>query len=392
MHTIHNIDIKLQHGEAIYLQLANYIKRQIAVGDFQPGGCLPTIRNLAEQLDIDPGTVARAYKELEREGIVLSRPGRGSIISSAIIEKSIIQQQHKRLSLVVEKAILEGFGLGFKEEEIIAAFISQLGEWRERRNRVNVKEDTVATRRSKVVRFAGSHDLAIELIESHLGILYPDQRFSATFVGSFPGLIALASGTVDIAGSHLLDSESCEFNVPFIRRLLPNENVVLINLLQRFQGLILAPGNPKSINSMQDLTRTDVTIVNRQNGSGTRILFDSRLLDLSIKPTQIKGYDREEKTHTAVASLIAQGRADVGLGAEPAAIIHGLDFIPILKERYDLVVLSDTFRKPKLRKLHEVICSKGFLSMLRSMPGYDVSDTGKIQIIGPDSMATYQSN
>jgi molybdate-binding protein/DNA-binding transcriptional regulator YhcF (GntR family) len=392
MHTIHNIDINLQQGEAIYLQIANHIKRQIATGDFQQGSCLPAIRSLAAQLDIDPGTVARAYRELEKDGILLSRPGRGTVISSKIIEKSIIQEQHKRLSLVVEKAILESLGLGFTVEEIMAAFIARLGEWRERRTLTDMERDTVAARQSKEVHFAGSHDLAVELIESHMGILYPDQRFSATFVGSFPGLVALAGRSVDIAGSHLLDSESGQFNIPFIRRLMPNENVILINLIQRFQGLILAPGNPKSINSIQDLTRPDVTIVNRQNGSGTRILFDSRLLDLGIEPTRITGYDHEEKTHTAVASLISQGRADVGLGAESAAIVLGLNFIPLLKERYDLVVLADTFEKPKLRKLHEVVCSKSFLSMMRSMPGYDVSDTGKIQIIGPDSMAIYQSN
>jgi GntR family transcriptional regulator len=171
MHTIQHIDINLQHGEAIYLQIANHIKRQIATGDFQPGSSLPAIRSLAEQLDVDPGTVARAYRELERDGITVSRPGKGTVISSMIVEKSFVLEQRKRLSLVVEEAILESFSLGFTVEEITAAFVERLGEWRERRAQTASERNTVTARHLKEVRFAGSHDLTVELIGSHMGIL-----------------------------------------------------------------------------------------------------------------------------------------------------------------------------------------------------------------------------
>lgn len=166
---------------------------------------------------------------------------------------------------------------------------------------------------------------------------------------------------------------------------MSNETVVVINLVQRVQGLMLAAKNPKHIVGIQDLTRPDITFVNRQKGSGTRILLDSRLISLGIATTEIKGYEREENTHMAVASLIAQGRADVGLGAQSAANVVGLDFIPLLKERYDLIALQEKFERPPLSKLHEVVSSNDFRNMLSSIPGYDISETGKITIVSPKS-------
>lgn len=166
---------------------------------------------------------------------------------------------------------------------------------------------------------------------------------------------------------------------------MPNETVVLVNLVQRVQGLMLAPKNPKHILGIEDLSRPDITFVNRQKGSGTRILFDSRLLRMGMAPAEIRGYEHEETTHMGVASLIAQGQADAGLGAQSAASVVGLDFIPLLKERYDLVALQQTFQQPPLRKLYEAISSDEFRNMLRSMPGYDVSETGKIITVSPRS-------
>ncbi len=223
----------------------------------------------------------------------------------------------------------------------------------------------------------------MELIGSHLNTLYPDVHFAATFVGSLAGLVALECGEADIAGAHLLDDESGEFNIPFVRRLMSNETIVLMTLMQRLQGLMVAPNNPKHILGIQDLTRPDIIFVNRQKGSGTRILLDSRLLGLGIAPAEIMGYEHEEKMHTAVASLIAQGRADAGLGAQSAASTQGLDFIPLLKERYDLIAVKEMFEQPLLSKLQEVVCSDVFRNMLRSIPGYDVSETGKIITVSP---------
>ncbi len=387
MHTNTELGISLRPDEAVYLQISQHIRRLIAVGQLEPGKRLPPIRSLAQQLKIDPGTVARAYRELEGEGIIVGRPGSGSFVSARVIEKRLAEQQQRRLALLVERALIEALGLGFTTEEIEASFTIRLAEWRERRQSEK-KQKAMAATPDKDIRFLGSHDLAIELIGTHMGTLYPELRFSATFVGSLAGLVAVAGRQADIAGSHLLDTESGEFNTPFIRRLMPDDDVVLIHLMQRFQGLMVAPGNPKQIRDIKDLISPDITFVNRQNGSGTRILFDSQLLSLGIAPDNIRGYGHEETTHMAVASLIAQGRADAGLGAESAANVLGLDFIPILKERYDLVVLADTFARPALRRLHEVITSKSFQSMLHTISGYDVSDTGKVVTISRSS--TYQ--
>ena len=224
--------------------------------------------------------------------------------------------------------------MGFTTEDIEVAFTIRLAEWRARRLETTLKKEPSIKQRNEI-HFIGSHDLAIELLASHLSTVYPDIRFIPSFVGSLAGLMALEQGEADIAGSHLLDTESGEFNIPFIKRIMPNETVTLMNLMQRVQGLILAAGNPKHITGIKDLGRADVTFVNRQKGSGTRMWLDSQLLNLGIISDKINGYDHEENTHVAVSNIIADGEADVGIGAQSAANIAGLDFIPLFKERYE---------------------------------------------------------
>jgi putative molybdopterin biosynthesis protein len=196
--------------------------------------------------------------------------------------------------------------------------------------------------------------------------------------------MALEQGEADIAGAHLLDNESGEFNIPFIKRLMPNETVTLMNLMQRVQGLMLATRNPKHITGIKDLTRTDVTFVNRQKGSGTRMWLDSHLLSLGIAANNVRGYEREEKTHVAVSNIIAQGEADVGLGAQSSASVAGLDFIPLFKESYDLITLQGNFEQPRIQRIKEVVSSKSFQQMLNSMPGYDLSQTGNTITVKPN--------
>jgi putative molybdopterin biosynthesis protein len=283
----------------------------------------------------------------------------------------------------VETAVLEALGLGFSAEDIEKAFTLRLAGWRQHRAESAGKKLLAPTQASQTIRFVGSHDLAVELLASHLCTLHPDIQFSSTFVGSLAGLVALECGEADIAGSHLLDEDSGQFNIPFIKRLMPNETVVLINLMQRVQGLMVTPGNPKHILGITDLKRPDIVFVNRQKGSGTRIFLDSQLLRLGIMPAEVKGYGHEEKTHVAVASLIAQGRADVGLGAQSAANLAGLDFIPLLRERYDLIALQNDFESPLFHNVKEVVCSQGFRNMLGSIAGYDVSETGRLVTLNP---------
>lgn len=377
------MNIVFRQDESVHTQIADHFQMQIALGKLRPGDRLPAIRELARQLKLNPGTVARAYYELERQGIINTRRGGGSFVSTSAGGIQVAEQRQKRLTTLVERAILEAMGLGFTTEEIESSFVLRLADWRERRAQSGRKKATPAHNQSCDILFYGSHDLAIELLASHLATLYPGFHFTSSFVGSLAGLMALEYREADIAGAHLLDTESGEFNTPFVRRLMPNETVVLMNLAQRVQGLILAKDNPKHVTGIPDLKRPEITFVNRQKGSGTRILLDSQLLSAGILPSEIKGYEREEKTHVAVATFVARGGADVGLGTESAANLAGLDFIPLFKERYDLITLSESFIQPKIQKIHEVIRSESFQKMLRAMPGYDLSDTGKITTITP---------
>jgi putative molybdopterin biosynthesis protein len=191
------------------------------------------------------------------------------------------------------------------------------------------------------------------------------------------GILAIKNGICHIAGTHLLDPETGEYNFPYIQQYLKGTDVKIINLVFREQGLIVQRGNPKRMKGLKDLLRKDISFVNRQKGSGTRILLDHSLNALSIEPGQIQGYEKEEFTHMAVASTVASGIADAGLGILPAAKAMDLEFIPIAKERYDLVIPSIYFEDEKIKKVIETIRSEAFKKMVLQMGGYDVSRTGE---------------
>ena len=374
----------VQPDESAYRQITDYVRTQVALGKLKPDERLPAIRDLAREMKLDPGTVARAYRELEQEGTIVTRLGKGSFIAAAINEKGVTETRQKRLSVVVEKAILEALGLGFSVEDIETVFTLHLAGWRERRSQSDSKKSYLPVTHGKTIRFTGSHDLAIELLAVHLGTLNPSVHLTTSFVGSLAGLMALESNEADIAGAHLFDEETGQYNVAYAEKLMPNETVVLINLVQRIQGLMIKPGNPKHILGISDLTRPDIIFVNRQKGSGTRILLDAQLRHQGIPHTKVKGYDREETTHSAVAGAVARGDVDVGLGAQSAASAVGLDFIPLVKERYDLIMLKESLESAPFNLIPEVVRSEAFLAMLGSMPGYDTSETGRIYTVSPE--------
>jgi putative molybdopterin biosynthesis protein len=196
-------------------------------------------------------------------------------------------------------------------------------------------------------------------------------------VGSLGGILAIKNGNCHMAGSHLLDPETGEYNFPYIHTYLNGMEVRVIHLVWREQGLFVQRGNPKKVKGLDDLLRKDITFINRQKGSGTRILLDHTLKVLSLKPDQIRGYEKEEFTHMAVASTVASGIADAGLGILPAAKAMNLDFIPIAKERYDVIIPSIYFEDEKVQKVIETIRSDDFKRMVSQMGGYDVSRTGE---------------
>ena len=201
---------------------------------------------------------------------------------------------------------------------------------------------------------------------------------ASTNVGSYGGLLALRRREAHLAGSHLIDPATGDYNVAEARRVLPDRSLVLVNFVQRQQGLILPRGNPKQIGSLGDLTNDGVRFVNRQRGSGTRMRLDYELAQLGIDADEISGYEREQYTHLSVAADVASGTADVGLGVLAAARALDLDFIPLLDERYDLVVPTEHYESPVLAPLLNVLRDRGFAAQVEAMGGYDVGRMGQV--------------
>lgn len=366
----------------LYVQIAQQLKMDIAAGKLPQGQRLPTVRERAQQCNINPGTVARAYAELERDGILHTRRGSGTFVAIRTEDKWLELLREERLSAVFNRSILEGLGLGYSPEELEALFVLYLANWREERARR--ESDGIANHISadaESVVFAGSHDMAVELLASHIRRKHPKPRFEATYVGSLDGLIALEQNRAHLCGMHLLDEETGEYNLPYVKRIMPGERVVLINLSYRRQGLIVERGNPNGIGSIEDLLRSDVTLINRQRGSGTRVLLDHELRQAGIENNVIRGHDNEVKTHTAVAAAVAGGVADVGLGIEAAAQALNLDFLPLVEERYDLVIPERLYGSELLAPLISVIRSEEFRMALSALKGYRSDHTGEVMTI-----------
>lgn len=224
----------------------------------------------------------------------------------------------------------------------------------------------------------GSHDMTLDLLASHVRRAQPSMTLASSNVGSMGGLLALARGEAHMAGSHLLDEETGEYNLSFIRRFLKGREVVAVNFVQRIQGLIVPSGNPKGVGALEDLIREDVVFLNRQRGSGTRLLLDYKLRELDIEAEDIRGYDREEYTHLAIAAAVAGGRADVGLGILSAANAMGLDFVPLLSEQYDLVIPSEHYKSEPVQFALGVIRGDAFRAEVDALGGYDTSSMGQV--------------
>lgn len=222
----------------------------------------------------------------------------------------------------------------------------------------------------------GSHDISLDVMAQFLA--EKDRRLASANVGSLGGLVALRRGEAHLAGAHLLDPDSGEYNLPYIRQYLPEVAVRVVALVGREQGLLLPKGNPKAIQALGDLTNPEVSFVNRQRGAGTRILLDYHLEKLLIPSDQIKGYTQEEFTHLAVAAAVASGRADCGLGIAAAAHALELDFVPLFRERYDLIIPMEYVESDLLAPLLRVLAEVEFQEMITSLPGYDISQMGEI--------------
>ncbi|MFO7681206.1 MAG: molybdopterin biosynthesis protein, partial [Chloroflexota bacterium] len=235
----------------------------------------------------------------------------------------------------------------------------------------------------KTIVAIGSHDLTLDLLAQFLAETGSGSRLSSANVGSLGGLVALRRSEAHCGGAHLLDPETGVYNVSYVQRYLPQEEIVLVTLVGREQGWIVPPGNPKRLAAWTDAARSDIQIVNRQRGAGTRVLLDYELEQHHLTSTQVRGYEREEYTHLSVAAAIASGTADAGLGIRAAARALHLDFVPLTHERYDLVMTRSSYESALMQPLLALLQAERFKTAVAALPGYDTEPMGQVQYVSP---------
>lgn len=385
--TIQSIHIMAESAEYLYQEIAESIRRRVASGDLQAGQKLPPIRQMAEQWSCTPGTVSRAYSLLAEEGLIVAHRGSGTRVApNALQPPDSLQGRPETAgawswaSLVnrAEQLLLDGVGAGYEPSQVQAALAVAAARWESLQDDLTRSDEGAAQPSGDRLRFAGSHDLIIEILVHMLREDEPPVYLDASYIGSLGGLMALARGEADVAGAHLWDHESDTYNKPFVRRVLPGRRVALLTLAHRSQGLIVAPGNPMGVKGLQDLTNPDVTFVNRQPGSGTRVWLDAALTTAGVRHEDVRGYESEVPTHLKVARAVADGAADAGLGIYAAAAAFELGFVPLMKERYDLVFTEEGWESAPARKLRGFIGSDAFRDAVETLGGYDTSQSGNV--------------
>jgi putative molybdopterin biosynthesis protein len=231
------------------------------------------------------------------------------------------------------------------------------------------------------INIVGSHDLSLDVLRDMVKERYPAMDLISAHVGSLSGIMAIQKGFVELATSHILDEREKVYNIPAARKYLEGKKFLLVHIAKRMQGLITAAGNPKGIRNVADLARKDVKFVNRQFGSGTRILLDMLLREHGIDARSIQGYEREEATHTACAILVKDGVADASLAIYPVSRVFSLDFIPIREEDYDLFVAEEFTDDPRFTMLMELLAAPEFAARLDEFGGYNTKESGKIKYV-----------
>ena len=222
-------------------------------------------------------------------------------------------------------------------------------------------------------------DMILDILGRNLETSLPSVKSYRSYMGSYNGLFNLYNNKVSIASAHLWDWETSEYNVSFVKKLLPGIPCVIVNLAYRMQGFYVQKGNPKNIKGWEDLNREDLSYINRERGCGVRVLLDGKLREFNIPSSSVNGYNYEESSHLSVASSIARGKGDFGLGIEKVAKqIDNIDFIPLQKERYDLVIKKENLESPAYKEILNIINSYDFKGELEGLGGYDLKDTGKI--------------
>lgn len=356
----------------LYQKIVAAIRQDVFTGRLRPGERLPTVRQSATAWGCTIGTVQRAYAELSRQGLVVSRSGQGTHVVDHPPDQDETPLRRALLVHRAEAFLLETLTAGYTPAEVENALRLALDQWR-------VISISPQPAEQGVLSFAGSHDLALTWLAAHFPEIVPRFTLQLGFTGSLGGLIALQQGRADLAGCHLWDEATESYNVAFVRRLLPGQRVAMLTLAYRRLGLILSAGNPLDIHALNDLVRPGLRFANRQPGSGTRVWLDTALHRLGIDPTSIRGYDQPHLTHSEVARAVAEERADAGLGLQTAALAFGLDFIPLVLEPYDLIIPADNLNLPSIQRLRSWLSSAEARQALSDLGGYETEHTGELQ-------------
>lgn len=359
----------------IYHQIAESIRQEILYGKLRPGDALPTVRELATRWRCTPGTVQKAYQELTRQGLVSAQAGQGTKVVAIPSEIGPTPLRQAGLVHQAEGFLLQALTAGHTPDEVEQALRVALDRWR-------AVQSQPPAHVAQELRFAGSHDPAMVLIAARFPTFAPGYTLRLAFTGSVGGLIALARGEADIAGCHLWDEASDTYNFATVQRVLPGQRLALLTLAHRRLGLLTMPGNPHGLAGLHDLGRPGLRFVNRQRGSGTRVWLDAQVRRLGLAPAAIVGYENEALTHSETARFVAEGKADVGLGVQAAAIAYGLGFVGLTTERYDLVISEAAWEQPAAQTLATWLDSDDARAAIASMGGYEVAETGKVHWVG----------
>jgi excisionase family DNA binding protein len=253
-----------------------------------------------------------------------------------------------------------------------------IGEWVVRHAREGVDDLPGTAPSPDRLIIAGSHDLALDLLVKRASLGCPRYTFSLSIVGSWGGLAALQAGRAQIAAVHLLDPATGEYNLPHRHKPLSDLKLVGVHLTSRTQGLLVRKGNPKGIRDLADLRNPGVRFLNRQEGSGTRILMDALLKRAGIPHRSIRILEEPATTHMEVALGILGGGADAGMGIASAARAFRLDFIPLAEERFDLLVRGEAWPERPVQALVQILRSRDFRESVSRLGGYDVRETGRV--------------
>lgn len=230
---------------------------------------------------------------------------------------------------------------------------------------------------SKII--ISGQDILLDILARYIEEVLPDYTVLRSYKGSYNGLYDLYNNKVSIASCHLWDGDKDEYNTDYVKRLVPGTPCVLINLAYRLQGFYVEKGNPLNIKSFKDLTNKNIKFINREKGSGVRVLLDEKLRLLNIDPNSINGYYNEENSHLAVASTVGRGDANIGLGNKKASMqVETIDFIPLQTERYDLIIKKSDLNNPIYKSIISILSSEKFKNELQGIGGYDLKDLGKI--------------